>query len=140
MYTIYQSSPRRSPRQLTRIDHSSNTLKTKTTSPIRKSKTSQSQKKALPSANALAAVTRPTSTRRHAKVNDENKENCGNVMRTRTTRPGVNANTKKDGSVVKTEINRRMPLKEIPLNGFVERLRKRDIVPSVEITVFTLVI
>lgn len=92
-------------------------------------------KKPLSSSNALANVTRPTTTKRKPKINDENKENSGVVTRPRAT--GVNGTIGKDRAVTsKTETRTgRTPLKEIALNGFVERLRKREVPPSIEIMV-----
>lgn len=73
------------------------------------------------------------------KVNDENKENCNVAPRApRAGGLGVNGNTEKGLQPLassKTEINGRLPLKEIPLNGFLEKLRKREVAPSVEIMV-----
>jgi hypothetical protein len=156
MYTtIYESSPRRSPRHI-HPPSESNILKPKSNSPIRKSKASQqSLKKILNSSNALATVTRDATqnagekprnasnavvreARRKRIINDENKENCGTVSRrSRMATVGVNGSELQGKKTVplQSKLNSRMPLKELPLNGFVERLKKREVVTSVEIVV-----
>jgi len=136
---IYES-PRRSPRHIApRTD--SNILKPKSTSPIRKGKVAQGpqQRKLLSSTGALASVTGIQQKRRKGRVNDENKENSGVVLRTRVT--GVNGSVGEGAGKKcrpmkplggKTERVGRLPLKELPLNGFVE---KPEGVQSVEVVV-----
>ena len=135
MYTIRESSPRRSPRH--NPTPSENILKPKSNSPIRKS--SKNGVGNVPkSAGALAAVTRQKPRKR--KVNDENKENCGVVTRpARTGGLGINGSTGKSSQPFQSKVDGgRLPLRELPLNGFGERLRKRDVVPTVEILVLFL--
>ena len=122
---IYESSPRRSPRRIIPQRTDANVLKPKSTSPIRKGKPTQALlRKPFASTGALAAVTGTQQNRRKVRVNDENKENSGVVPRTRAT--GVNGavvedvgkkrGTKKaQGGKIERE---RLPLKELPLNGF----------------------
>ena len=133
MYTIYESSLRRSPRH--NPTPSENSLKPKSNSPIRKS-SKNSVGNVPKSAGALAAITRQKPRKR--KVNDENKENCRVVTRpARTGGLGVNGSVGKASQPLpsKVEVVGRLPLKELPLNGFVERLSRRDVVPTVEIVV-----
>jgi len=135
----------------------SNILKPKQTSPIRKGALSSKgnivpsssaalsnitgtkqriPKSSNPSNPAAAANGRRKVVRR--KVNDENKENCNVVTRVpRTGGLGLNGNTGKglQPLVSTTEVTGRLPLKEIPLNGFLDKLRKREVAPSVEIMV-----
>jgi hypothetical protein len=130
---IYESSPRRSPRHVARTD--GNVLKVKAGSPIRKGKVGQGGRKVLSSSAALASVTGTGQKRRKQKVNDENKENSSVVPRTRGT--GVNGSTMVDGKKKKVPLGTktergRLPLKELPLNGFLE---KGEGVSSVEIVV-----
>ena len=136
MYTIYQSSPRRSPRHIQTSSESN--LKPKPNSPIRKSKVPT---KMVPtSAPALAAVT-GTRKPRKKRVNDGNKENCGQVTRPMTRTAGLQVNASngmvgKGSQSLQSKVDAaRLPLKELPLNVFTERSRKRNIVPSVEIVV-----
>jgi hypothetical protein len=144
MYTIYES-PRRSPRHvLPKSDLDSNILKPKATSAIRKQGSRQLSKNPPTSAGALAAATRDGIPKRgrKKKVNDENKENS-NVGHHphRTSGVGVNGmvSAKNARSVQRKAEARdgRTPLKELPLNEFVDGLRKRDDVPSVEIVVYS---
>jgi hypothetical protein len=112
-------------------------LKAKTGSPIRKGKVGQGGRKVLSSSAALASVTGTGQKRRKPKVNDENKENS--AVGTRATRAtGVNGNTMTDGKKKKvllgTNTERsRLPLKELAVNGFVD---KGEGVSSVEVVVF----
>jgi len=112
-------------------------LKVKAGSPIRKGKVAQGGRKVLSSSAALASVTGNGPKRRKPKVNDENKENSD--VGTRTTRAtGVNGNTIIDGKKKKAPLGTktrriRLPLKELPVNGFVE---KGEGVSSVEVVVF----
>lgn len=133
MYTICESSPRRSPRH--DPTPSEDILKMKSNSPIRKS--SNNGVGHVPkSAGALAAVTREKP--RKAKVNDENKENRGIVTRpARTGGLQVHGNTRKASQPLQSKIDAvgRLPLKELPLNGFIESLRRGAVVPAVEIMV-----
>jgi len=98
--------------------------------------------KPLSSANALAAVAgagpRKTVRRKKPVVNDENKENCGGpAMGLRRSVLGVNGNHSEGKKPVQSKIERngRLPLKELRLNGFLDRLRKREVAPSVEVVV-----
>jgi len=110
-------------------------LKVKAGSPIRKGKVAQGGRKVLSSSAALASVTGTGQKRRKQKVNDENKENSSVAPRTRGT--VVNGSTMLDGKKKKappgTKTERgRLPLKELPVNGFVE---KGEGVSSVEVVV-----
>jgi hypothetical protein len=125
------------------MDPNSNILKPKNTSPIRKQKSSMSSKP-LASVNALVSVTqnKPRKAVRKRVDNDENKENCSAAPRpTRTGGLGVNGNignAKKNPKPVKSLVEARdgrLPLRELPLNGFLDRLKKSDVAPSVEIVV-----
>lgn len=152
MHPIYESSPRRSPRHI--HPSSENVLKPKSDSPIRKSassKNAQSSKKvsttktALSSSKALANAPHDDKQKRrkNAQVNDENKENCGAERQTQGARRteatvGINGSTLQKNSTQPTlriRIDPRTPLKELPLNGFVDKLKK-DGIRSVEIMVF----
>jgi hypothetical protein len=144
MYTIYKSSPRQSPRRVRpTIDPNSNILKPKRPSPIQKAKTSQSSKtKPLSSIKASTKTTgneKPRKVVRKRKVNTEDKENCNTVPRPmRTGGLGVNGSMplgKKTQPLSLKEIPGRLPLKELPLNGFLDRLKKCDGASSVEIVV-----
>ena len=134
MYTIYESSPRRSPRHIPAP--SENVLIQKPKSPIRKPSSKNGARNVPKSSAALAAVTRQKPRKR--KVNDENKENCGII--TRAARTGglrVNGSDGKASQPLQSniEVVGRLPLKELRLNGFIERLGKRDVDPTVEIVV-----
>src|SRR5204863_9909280 len=97
IYTLYESSPRRSPRHPTHPP-SENILKPKSNSPIHKSnsalqgKKPRRVKKPLSSSNALANVTGTRKVRK-LKIKDENKENCGSTAPRRTPGLGVNEST-----------------------------------------------
>src|SRR6266496_1448919 len=95
MYTIYGSSPRRSPRRISAP--SENILKQKPNSPIRKSSLKNGVRNVPKSVGVLAAVTRQKPRKR--KVNDENKENCGV-----TTRPARTGGLGVNGSVGKSSL------------------------------------
>jgi hypothetical protein len=140
MYTVYESSPRRSPRN---VSHSveTNILKPKSHSPIRKTK-SHSSKKATSSANAWSESSQnvPPKKVRKRKVNDEDKENVNVAVKPRrTTGLGVNGsseNGKNRDHLKSRELrDRRLPLKELPLNGFLDSSKKGYALSSVEITV-----
>src|ERR1700722_149588 len=130
MYKIYETSPRRSPRHVRQMDVNSNILKPKNKSPIRKGNGVGVGVKPLQSARALSSVTGDKSKKivRKKVVNDENKENCEGPRITRTTGVGVNGSTtnttnvKTTKPVKKVTRDGRLPLKELPLNGFLERL------------------
>jgi len=104
--------------------------------------------KVFGSANALENITRPTRTKvAKRKVNDENKENCVATRVARSTTQGINGNSlnaKGKGKrvigdkKVESKVGGRAPLKELPLNGFVDKLRKRHVSESVEVVVFYL--
>ena len=156
MMYVYEGSPRRSPRRIESSSQNSNILKPKQTSPTQKGALS-SKGNIIPS--SLAALSKFTGTKQRIpkssnpsnpaaangrrkvvrrKVNDENKENRNVVTRVpRAGGLGVNGNTGKglQPLVSRTEVKGRLPLKEIPLNGFVHKLRKREVAPSVEIMV-----
>jgi hypothetical protein len=145
MYTIYEFSSRQSPRRVRpTIDPNSNILKPKRASPTQKVKTSQSSKtKPLSSINASTKVPgteKPRKVIRKRKVNIEDKENCNAVPRpVRTGGLGVNGSMplgkKTQPLSLKKEIPGRLPLRELPLNGFLDRLKKCDGASSVEIVV-----
>ena len=89
----------------------------------------------MSSSAALASVTGTGQKRRKKKVNDENKENSSVAPRTRGT--GVNGSTMVEGNKKKQPLRtkterERLPLKELPVNGFVE---KGEGVLSVEVVV-----
>lgn len=145
MYKIYES-PRRSPRHVPpQSGLNSNVLKPKATSAVRKQEPTQSLKNLPTSARALTAVARDGIQKRgrKKKANDENKENGDAGLQHRRS-AAINVNgvplAKKAGPVHRKVETRdgRTPLKELPLNGFVDILRERDVVPSVEIVVFLL--
>jgi hypothetical protein len=144
MYTVYEPSPRRSPRHVRpTADLNSSILRPKTKSPIRKSNAGQSVRKPLSSANALAKITGNDARQklRKRKVNDENKENCNTAPRpVRAGGLGVNGRIVSGKNAQpftsKTELrNGRLPLKELPLN-----FGKGEIAPSVEIVVHRIVL
>ena len=157
---IYEGSPRsprRSPRRM-EGNRDSNILKPKQTAPIRK-RTSSSKGSIIPSSsvalssltnakripsfktsNPSAATNGQRKALRRKNDNDENKENCNVVPRApRTNGLGVNASTVKKSQPLgaKVTIQGRLPLKEIPLNGFLDKLRKQEVATSVEIMVLS---
>ena len=130
---IYESSPRRSPRHNPGPD--STVLKPKIASPIRKGKRTQRVPKPLASTGALASITGTTQKQRKVKVNDENKENS-NIATQSSRRTGENTGfgQGKKKMPLGTKVERgRLPLKELPVNGFVEKMEQ---VASVEVAVF----
>jgi hypothetical protein len=125
------------------MDINSNILKPKNTSPIRKGKGLGVGSKPSHSARALRDVTgEKRKVVRKKKVNDEDKENCEGSKVTRGA-VGVNGSTttrntkhtKNTKPVKKETRDGRLPLKELPLNGFLERLKKSDVAASVDIVV-----
>jgi hypothetical protein len=86
---------------------------------------------------------KPKTVVRKTKVNNEDKENC--AVAPRRVRIGASTGLGVNGSsvsskntqplVLKKAIPGRLPLKELPLNGFLDRLKKCDVAPSVEIVV-----
>jgi hypothetical protein len=97
-------------------------------------------RKPLSSAGALASITGSGvgNRRRKVKVNDENKENSQiGVRKTGTARAvGVNGSgvEGKKPMPLGVKVERgRLPLKELPINGFVEKMEGAA---SVEVVVF----
>ena len=75
-------------------------------------------------------------------INDENKENCVDIRRfVKSGGLGVNGSSSTKGKSSRVSLRKedgkkgRTPLKELPLNGFVEKLKKRDVAESVEVVV-----
>jgi hypothetical protein len=128
---IYES-PRRSPRNVVRP--AADALKTK--SPIRKAKAGGRRPKTAVVGEALGGMKRAGPKLK--KTVSEDKENISVERGTRQSGCfGVaSVSSKKEG--VKRRVREgggRVPLRELEINAFVEKLQKREVAPSVEVTV-----
>jgi hypothetical protein len=131
---IYES-PRRSPRNVARPA----TDGPKTKSPIRKGKAAGRKGKTVAAGEALAVATgRMKRVPRAKKGVSEDQENIATVPRgTRQMGCSVVApvSSKTDGVKRPMREGGRVPLRELQINDFVEKLKKREVAPSVEVTV-----